>query len=412
MQSNNGLSELIVEQKEGRISRISASSSLIVSRAFSDKMSRTATFLLALLASAARAAPLIEGLVAPTFTPLGANGTSFDAAAVDGLARWAGNGTGVHWVYLTGSTGESVDLTTAERKAAVEAWAVAAPKYGLRVVVHVGSDSVNTARDLAAHAEAHGASAIAAMPPTYIRPGSVGAYVETMAYIAAGAPRTPFFLYHIPSKTNVMYKASDFLSAAAARTTIDSTFFPTLAGVKFTDGDMEDFLYCTNLERPAAAMRFGSSGSSSGSSGSSGGGGGAAGGKYNMLYGSDQQFTAGLALGADGGVGTSYNWNAATFRAIAAAVAAGDLVAARAAQLATNELMSDISSAEKLWQPDAYAWKAFFNLVSDAGVDAGMPRLPYTLPNAKLVAALGAVAKSWCAKYRGAAFSPGWCRRF
>ena len=74
--------------------------------------------------------------------------------------------------------------------------------------------------------------------------------------------------------------------------------------------------------------------------------------------------------------------------------------------------MSDISSAEKLWQPDAYAWKAFFNLVSDAGVDAGMPRLPYTLPNAKLVAALGAVAKSWCAKYRGAAFSPGWCRQF
>ena len=159
MQSNNGLSELIVEQKEGRISRISASSSLIVSRAFSDKMSRTATFLLALLASAAHAAPLIEGLVAPTFTPLGANGTSFDAAAVDGLARWAGNGTGVHWVYLTGSTGESVDLTTAERKATVEAWAVAAPRHGLRVVVHVGSDSVATARDLAAHAAAHGADA-------------------------------------------------------------------------------------------------------------------------------------------------------------------------------------------------------------------------------------------------------------
>ena len=58
--------------------------------------------------------PLIEGLVAPTFTPLDANG-QFDASQVGKMAAWV-NKTGLQWVYLTGSTGESVDLTPSERK--------------------------------------------------------------------------------------------------------------------------------------------------------------------------------------------------------------------------------------------------------------------------------------------------------
>ena len=265
-----------------------------------------------------------------------------------------------------------------------------APTHGIKVVVHVGDDSVVVARDLAAHAQAHAVDAIAAMPPTYIRPGSVTAYVDTMAYVAAGAPKLPFYLYHIPSKTNVVYKANAFLSAAAARTAANASFFPTLAGIKFTDSDLEDFLFCTAVKPPAASP-------------------GAGAGRYNLLYGSDQMLMAGLAVGADGGVGTSYNWNAEVFAAVVAAVRAGDLPGARKAQLATNDLMARVVAAEAV-QPDGYAWKAFFNMVSDA--DSGLPRLPYLPPTPALESELKRIAVQWCADNKSAAFAPVWCSKF
>ena len=46
-----------------------------------------------------------------------------------------------------------------------------------------------------AHAEENGANAVAAMPPTYIRPGTLNALVVTMAAIAGAAPTTPFYYY-------------------------------------------------------------------------------------------------------------------------------------------------------------------------------------------------------------------------
>ena len=78
--------------------------------------------------------------------------TSLDLTRIPALAQYL-NDTGVHWIFSAGSTGESVDLTVAERKAMAEAWVKIAPKYGQRVIVHVGADSVVDARDMAAHAQ-------------------------------------------------------------------------------------------------------------------------------------------------------------------------------------------------------------------------------------------------------------------
>jgi|EP00966_Prymnesium_polylepis_P195256 dihydrodipicolinate synthase/N-acetylneuraminate lyase len=73
--------------------------------------------------------------------------------------------------------GSGVDLTVAERKSLAEAWITLATSFNMHVIVHCGTDSVPDAMDMAAHAEAHGADAIAAMPPTYIRPGTLEALV-------------------------------------------------------------------------------------------------------------------------------------------------------------------------------------------------------------------------------------------
>jgi N-acetylneuraminate lyase len=87
----------------------------------------------------------------------------------------------VHWVFSAGSTGESVDLTVAERKAMAAAWVQAAKQYGQRVIVHVGADSVVDARDMAAHAQSVGADAVAAMPPTC--PSASHVHTCTLTYI-------------------------------------------------------------------------------------------------------------------------------------------------------------------------------------------------------------------------------------
>ena len=174
----------------------------------------------------------ISGIVAPTFSPLAANG-SLDVSLIPGHAAWL-NRSSVKWIFSGGSTGESVDLTVSERKQLAQAWADIIPKYNMSLIVHVGTDSVKDAQDMAAHAESIGANAIAAMPPTSIRPTTMEALTQTMASIAEKAPNTPFFYYHIPAKTGVDLSMSDFVSIADLR-------IPTFRGIKFTHYALDDF---------------------------------------------------------------------------------------------------------------------------------------------------------------------------
>jgi N-acetylneuraminate lyase len=156
----------------------------------------------------------IKGLVAPVVTAFTADG-ELDIARVSVQAAFL-NASGVHWVFTAGTTGESVDLTVEERKRLAEEWIRVAPKYDMHVIVHVGTDSVVDAVDMAKHAAAHGADAIAAMPPTYLRPATVEALVQTVGRIAAVAPQTPFYYYHIPSLTGVAFPMNDFVALADA----------------------------------------------------------------------------------------------------------------------------------------------------------------------------------------------------
>ena len=122
--------------------------------------------LIAALLSASPAAPakLVTGLVAPTLTPFHANGT-VDLAGVDRQAKFL-QATNVSWIFCSGTTGESVDLTVAERKLIAERWMALSKKSGaFRVIVHVGAESIVDTKEMAAHAESLGAHAIAAMPP-------------------------------------------------------------------------------------------------------------------------------------------------------------------------------------------------------------------------------------------------------
>jgi N-acetylneuraminate lyase len=172
---------------------------------------------------------------------------------------------GVDGFYVCGSTGEGVSLTTNERKRVAEAFIDAAAGR-LPVVVQVGHNSLEEARELAAHAEAAGAAATSAMP--------------MVAFLEQAAPR-----------------------------------IPNLAGLKYTAHTLHEYQACVALD----------------------------GGRHDVLYGFDELLLPALAVGARGAVGSTFNIAAPLYRRLIDAFEAGDLGAAREAQLFAVEMITAIA---------------------------------------------------------------------
>lgn len=176
----------------------------------------------------------ITGLVAAVYTPFN-DDMELDVSVVPSQAKYL-NDTGVHHILVAGTTGESVKLTVAERKELAEAWAKAAPAYGIKIYVHIAANALADARELARHAESISADGLVAMSTTYFRPSTVDALVTELQYMFSAAPSLPAWYYHIPSMTGDNnfkgFDMHDFLVAnqgdgGAAK-------IPNLVGVKFT----------------------------------------------------------------------------------------------------------------------------------------------------------------------------------
>ena len=126
-------------------------------------MTFLATFLAAATAAATVAPLRINGLVCAVLTPFDENG-ALNLDVIPAQATYL-NSTGVGWLYVAGTTGESVKISVDERQRLLEAWIAAQPKF--RIIAHVGSESNQDAKALAAHAQKVGADAIGVMPPSF-----------------------------------------------------------------------------------------------------------------------------------------------------------------------------------------------------------------------------------------------------
>jgi N-acetylneuraminate lyase len=274
----------------------------------------------------------ITGLVPATFTPLREDGSlNLDQVApvVDRLVA-----QGVSALFVCGSTGESASLTTAERQATLEAY-VRCAAGRLPVIAHVGHTALADARTLAAQAQQVGAAAIAALPPFYFRPASVEVLVACMAEIAAAAPALPFYYYHIPGLTGVNLDMVEFLRQGAER-------IPTLAGIKYSSPTLYEFQACLDV----------------------------AGGRFNMLFGVDEMLLSGLAAGAHGAVGSTYNFAAPLYQAIMQAFQAGDLTEARRLQQLSTQMVRTVVGRYR----GLVGLKA---MLTFAGLECGPARLPH-----------------------------------
>lgn len=273
----------------------------------------------------------LHGLVAATHTPFLADG-QLNLPAVERQAEHLLR-TGVNAVFVGGSTGESHSLTVAERLALAQRWSDVVRGSALRLVVHVGSNCIADARALAAQAQALGATAIAALAPSYFKPGSLDALVACCAEIAGAAPALPFYFYDIPTMTGVHLPMPEFLPKAADR-------IPTLAGIKFTNSNLMAYQQCLHTQD----------------------------GRFDVLWGTDEYLLAALALGATGAVGSSYNFAAPIYNRLIAALAKGDLARARTEQFRSVQLIELLAGFGYL-----AAAKAVMGLL---GVNVGPPRLP------------------------------------
>ena len=275
----------------------------------------------------------LHGLVAATHTPFDADG-QLNLAAVEKQAEHLLR-TGVNTVFIGGSTGESHSLTVQERLALARRWSEVVRGSTLCLVIHVGSNCLADARVLAAQAQSLGAAAISAMAPSYFKPKSLDALIACCGEIAQAAPGLPFYFYDIPVLTGVQFSMPEFLAVAPDR-------IPTLAGIKFTNADLMAYQRCLHAQE----------------------------GRFDIPWGVDEYLLAALALGAVGGVGSSFNFAAPLYHRMMAAFSRGDLGTARTEQYRSVQLIELLAGFGYLAAAEA--------LMSFLGVEVGPARLPNT----------------------------------
>ena len=246
----------------------------------------------------------LTGLIAATYTPMRRDGElRLDQVApmVEYLLE-----SGVSGLYVCGSTGEGMSLTSDERRSVTEAF-VKAANGRVPVIVQVGHNSLGDAKDLAEHAQSVGADVISATCPSYYKVTDVTTLVDCMADLAGGAPNLPFYYYHIPALTGSTIDMSEFLSRGSEK-------IANLVGLKYTDTKLFEFQHCLELD----------------------------GGRFDVVWGCDEMLLGALATGARGAIGSTYNIAAPIYRKIINAFAENDIDQARKWQSRSVEIIRSI----------------------------------------------------------------------
>ena len=199
------------------------------------------------------------------------------------------------------------------------------------------------------------------MAPYYFKPDSVESLADCCAEIAAACPNLPFYYYNIPSMSGVDFPMVDFLRDAGRK-------IPNLAGVKFTFERLNDYELARVLD----------------------------GGKYDVLFGRDEMLLAGLALGATGGIGSTYNVAAPLYLRIIEAFNGGDIAAARELQHKSMRMIAAMLSCASV--PVVTKW-----LMGVLGVDCGPVRPPLRSPSEQELSAVRRELEAigffeWCSK--------------
>ena len=212
---------------------------------------------------------------------------------------------GVKGLYVGGSSGECIYLEKEERMRMLEA-VMEEVKGECTVIAHVACNNTEESCELAAHAEKLGVDAIASIPPIYFRLPD-HAIAQYWNDISAAAPNTDFIIYNIPQLAGVALSVNLFKEMRRNQRVI---------GVKNSSMPTQDIQGFV-----------------------------AAGGEDCVVFnGPDEQFVAGRAIGAKGGIGGTYGVMPELFLKMDELIRAGRFLDAQPIQHEVNGIIADLCS--------------------------------------------------------------------
>lgn len=210
---------------------------------------------------------------------------------------------GVKGVYVNGSSGECIYQGVEERKLIIEN-VMEVAKGKLTVINHVACNNTKDSVELAKHAESVGVDAIASIPPIYFHlpEYSIAAYWND---ISEAAPNTDFVIYNIPQLAGTALTMSLFKEMLKN---------PRVIAVKNSSMPTQDIqmFKAAGLEAKD---------------------------DFIVFNGPDEQFVAGRAIGADGGIGGTYGVMPELFLKLDELVKSGQKDKACSLQYDINEII-------------------------------------------------------------------------
>lgn len=270
----------------------------------------------------------MKGLFVATVTPFDAQNRFSESALHALMERCLGQGA--DGFFLGGSSGECFLLSHEERVAVFRA--AAAYRDRTTLIAHVGAIATDEAVDFARQARGFGFQAVAATPPFYYGFGAreIAGYYHAIAQ-AAGMP---VLIYNFPGNTHKPLDLSNADTAALLRS-------GDILGVKHTNYDV------FQLERIKTVNP-----------------------DLLVFDGFDETMVAGLALGADGAIGSTFNIMLPEYRRIYDTFLGGDFRGARQLQTKANNVMEALCRVGLI--------PAVKYVLGRQGVAAGDPRRPFS----------------------------------
>lgn len=239
---------------------------------------------------------MFKGIFTALLTPFYKN-NKINENALESLIKYNLN-MGVRGFYVCGSTGEALLLSTEERKEIMKTVKACAPDATL--IAHVGSVNEAEATKLAQCAEMLGYNAISSVAPYYYKFSFEE--IKNYYYRVASSVALPMLVYHFPSFSGVNMGISEMAEF------LENDKF---MGIKFTSNDFFTLEQCKS--------RF----------------------PDKIVYnGYDEMFLAGLSMGADGGIGSTYNFLADKFVIMHKLFKENNILAAQKIQTKVNKIIT------------------------------------------------------------------------
>ena len=270
----------------------------------------------------------LQGIYTALLTPFDSNDKINEKALVQLIQH--NIKLGVQGFYVGGSTAEAFLLSTQERKQIMDICKAAAPDK--KLIAHIGSISEKEALELALHAKELGYDAISSVAPFYYKFSFEE--IKNYYYRLAEQSGMPVVVYHFPAFSGVSMGVKEIATFLE-----DDRFI----GIKFTSNDF------FTMEQVRAKFP----------------------GKL-IFNGYDEMMLAGLSMGADGGIGSTYNFMADKFVKIRELFEAGDIAQAQKIQKEANRIITilcqiGVMQAEK-------------EVLNQLGIDFGNCRKPFSEP--------------------------------